>query len=323
MKKMTCLLLSLLLCLSLFAGCSGKAGDKGELVLVHDGEKVKIGRAVNSLVTTTQDKGEAFQKIKILEAFNISSGYNFLADSLKLSVFSVTARTTLFKGVSLNINASFDPYMVDETGRRINRYVAAHGKGLARLTSFNTGFSYGFSSKARRTTGGSSGPAASNNPDNSTLSDVNAAMNDPNRNGGFFNQTENQYAAAMRRAQLLATQYYDFNIPWSFSFNYSFSFSRPGNRITRSQTVSFNGSVNLTEKWAVEFGAGYDFEMKKLTPGTVLIRRDMHCFQATLSWVPIGFRQSRTFSLRAKSALLSDFIKYKKSNSFIDNYYTY
>ena len=33
MKKMTCLLLSLLLCLSLFAGCSGKAGDKGELVL--------------------------------------------------------------------------------------------------------------------------------------------------------------------------------------------------------------------------------------------------------------------------------------------------
>ena len=63
--------------------------------------------------------------------------------------------------------------------------------------------------------------------------------------------------------------------------------------------------------------------MKKLTPGTVLIRRDMHCFQATLSWVPIGFRQSWTFSLRAKSSLLSDFIKYKKTNSFIDNYYAY
>ena len=45
--------------------------DAGELVLVHDGEKVKIGRAVNSLVTTTQDKGEAFQKIKILEAVDM------------------------------------------------------------------------------------------------------------------------------------------------------------------------------------------------------------------------------------------------------------
>ena len=49
----------------------GKRVDKGELVLVHDGEKVKIGRAVNSLVTTTQDKGEAFQKIKILEAVDM------------------------------------------------------------------------------------------------------------------------------------------------------------------------------------------------------------------------------------------------------------
>lgn len=49
----------------------GKRVDKGELVLMHDGEKVKIGRAVNSLVTTTQDKGEAFQKIKIVEAVDM------------------------------------------------------------------------------------------------------------------------------------------------------------------------------------------------------------------------------------------------------------
>lgn len=261
-----------------------------------------------------------YRKIKIFEAFNISSGYNFLADSLKLSPFSVNVRTTLVKGLSLNVSATFDPYMVDDNGRRVNKFVASHGKGLARLTSFTTGFSYGFSSKARR---GSSGTPASNNPDNNTRSDVEAALNDPAQNGGFFNQTENQYATAMRRAQMLATQYYDFNIPWSVSFNYSFSFSRPGKTITRMQTVSFSGSVNLTEKWAVEFGAGYDFEQNKITPGTVMIRRDMHCLQATFSWVPVGFRQSWTFSIRAKSSILADLVKYKKTNSFIDNYYAY
>lgn len=47
------------------------AVDAGELVLFHDGEKVKIGRGVNSLVTTTQDKGAAFQKIKIVEAIDM------------------------------------------------------------------------------------------------------------------------------------------------------------------------------------------------------------------------------------------------------------
>ncbi len=287
-----------------------------------NGETMSLSFGINNTlemkVPSARDTS-GFRKIKIFEAFNINSGYNFLADSLKLNVFSVNIRTTLFKGLSLNINATFDPYMIDRNGRRINRFVATHGRGIARLTSFNTGFSYGFSSKARR--GSSSNTPASNNPNNNTRTDVEAALNDPNRNGGFFDQTENQYATAMRRAQLLATQYYDFNIPWSFSFNYNFSFSRSGRNINRMQTVSFNGSVNLTEKWAVEFGAGYDFVQNKLTPGTVMIRRDMHCLQATLSWVPVGFRQSWTFSIRAKSAVLSDLVKYKKTNSFIDNYY--
>ena len=42
--------------------------DAGEFILYHDGQKVKAARGVTSLTTTTQDKGEEFQKIKIVEA---------------------------------------------------------------------------------------------------------------------------------------------------------------------------------------------------------------------------------------------------------------
>lgn len=45
----------------------GVAIDNGELILIDDGEKIKIGRAVTSLVTTTTDKGDSFKKIKIVE----------------------------------------------------------------------------------------------------------------------------------------------------------------------------------------------------------------------------------------------------------------
>lgn len=45
--------------------------DAGELVLFFDGEKVKIGRGVNSLQTITAEKGEAFKKIKIVEAVDM------------------------------------------------------------------------------------------------------------------------------------------------------------------------------------------------------------------------------------------------------------
>ena len=41
--------------------------DEGKLILYHDGRKVKIGRGVNSLTTTTQDKGEQFKKIKVVD----------------------------------------------------------------------------------------------------------------------------------------------------------------------------------------------------------------------------------------------------------------
>ena len=45
--------------------------NNGELILYHDGEKVKVARAVNSFVTTTQDKGESFKKIKIVDAMHM------------------------------------------------------------------------------------------------------------------------------------------------------------------------------------------------------------------------------------------------------------
>lgn len=43
------------------------AVDAGKLVLVNDGEKVKIVRAVNSLTTTSDSKGKSFKKIKIVD----------------------------------------------------------------------------------------------------------------------------------------------------------------------------------------------------------------------------------------------------------------
>lgn len=45
--------------------------DKGELILVFDGSKYKIGRGVNSLTTFTTEKGSDFSKIKIMEGVDL------------------------------------------------------------------------------------------------------------------------------------------------------------------------------------------------------------------------------------------------------------
>lgn len=45
--------------------------DAGKLILMNDGRKIKIARAINSLVTTTADKGAQFKKIKIVDIMDM------------------------------------------------------------------------------------------------------------------------------------------------------------------------------------------------------------------------------------------------------------
>lgn len=45
--------------------------NAGEFVVFDDGEKVKVARGVNSFVTTVQEKGESFKKIKLVELMDM------------------------------------------------------------------------------------------------------------------------------------------------------------------------------------------------------------------------------------------------------------
>ncbi|MGE6513372.1 phage tail sheath subtilisin-like domain-containing protein [Lysinibacillus sphaericus] len=45
--------------------------DNGQLILINDGENIKIGRGVNSLTTLTVTKKEDYKKIKVLEVMDI------------------------------------------------------------------------------------------------------------------------------------------------------------------------------------------------------------------------------------------------------------
>lgn len=45
--------------------------DQGKFVLYNDGDKIKVARGINSLVTTVQGKLDSFKKIKIVEAMDL------------------------------------------------------------------------------------------------------------------------------------------------------------------------------------------------------------------------------------------------------------
>ncbi|MFI3294457.1 MAG: putative LPS assembly protein LptD [Rikenellaceae bacterium] len=256
-----------------------------------------------------------YKKITLIDQLSLSTSYNLIADSMNLSNISLSFSSSIFPKFPINISASLDPYAVDGDGTRINRYLVSDG-GFLRLASLSFSMSYGWSSKSSK----SSGQAAVNNISNNT-NDMD--MMNQNLANNFFEENPEQQLTSRDMALYSATQYYDFDIPWSLSVSYAYYYTNTGTGGSTTQSMNFNGSMNITDKWAITASAGYDLVKKALTPGTVRVTRDLHCWQMSFSWVPVGFRQSWSFNIAVKSSMLSDVLKYDKNNSFLDNYYTY
>ncbi len=129
------------------------------------------------------------------------------------------------------------------------------------------------------------------------------------------------------RRQYMAQTYYDFSLPWNFGFNYAVNYSSSpynngttGYRRNVTQTIGFNGSINIGEKTGITFSGGYDIMNNKLTTSQISITRDLHCWQMSFSWIPFGHYRSWSFNIGVKAASLSD-LKYDKSQSMYDNMY--
>lgn len=250
------------------------------------------------------------RKVKFIDNLSFSGSYNLLADEFRLSKISANLRMTLpfLKDFQLNLTGVFDPYYVrNENGVAVreNELLIKRG-GFMRLESTSWSFSYTFNG-GKKAAPGAINDIAGYNP---MYDDINPYMFDPN----------NPIDPEIRR-QMMVRQYYDFSVPWSFSFNYNVSYNNNGVKKTVDQKLSFNGSVTLTGKWGITFsGFGFDFNTMKLTPGSFNLTRDLHCWQMSFNWVPLGSRKSWNFKIAVKSSMLSD-LKYDKSSSYMDNIY--
>ena len=246
------------------------------------------------------------KKIKIIDDLSLSGSYNFLADSLGLSNLSASIRTTIYGNFGINLSATIDPYEVTPQGVRYNKLMIRRGL-IGRI--MNTGWSFGYTFKSRQ------------NKSQSAINDINTIPPE------YFNPFSDPYGLMdpTLRRQYMAQAYYDFSIPWNLGFNYVISYSAQytnngttGYKKNVSQTIGFNGSVNLTPKTGVTFTSGFDIQNRKLTTTSISITRDLHCWQMSFVWIPFGTHRSWSFNIGVKASSLAD-LKYDKSQSMYDN----
>ncbi|SOE20976.1 hypothetical protein SAMN06298216_1449 [Spirosomataceae bacterium TFI 002] len=272
-------------------------GSSGGVSAASGNLSFGITNQLEAKIRSKSDTAETeFEKISLLDNFSIQSGYNLFANKdlgeFALSNVSLSTNTSLFKNlISINANASLDPYAYEEdevitsnlAGKRIQTYKWNYkdGDGGNYLNNANLSISTRLSPKTLR------------------KEKPMPVENDP------VKEAMEKFIAANPLA------YVDFSIPWSFNIGYNINYSKQGLADPRiTQTLNFSGDLSLTEKWKVSLNSGWDFEYKAVTLTNISLLRELHCWDMSFNWTPIAGNAQRSsnysFDLRVRSSLLSD-----------------
>ncbi|MDR2680748.1 MAG: LPS-assembly protein LptD [Tannerella sp.] len=306
------------------------------------GKSGSVAFSVNNNIEAKKlDENEesGLKKISIVDNLSGSMSYNLAADSLQWSDLSASLRLKLTKSYTLNLNAMFDTYTyaVNERGQpyKVNKPRWTVGKGFGRLRSTGTSFSYTFNNDTFKKLFGGDDDSGSgkkkgkpgaddeltdpddydpNDPFN-TEEDVTPETEKNEKGGSLLNRkkkTEGEYDE---------DGYYNVTIPWSLSFNYNLTFSYADFNLEKleynrklTHSLSFNGNLQPTKNWRINFSGTYDFDNRKVVGVRGTISRSMHCFQMSASIIPMGPLKSYSFSISANSSMLKD-LKYDQSSS--------
>ncbi len=293
---------------NIYAGQIYSAPGKGKAASMS----ISIGNNLEAKVRDMKDTtGSGTKKIKLIDNLSLNTGYNFLAESFKMSAIGVSMSTNVFGKVGLSGNMNLDPYAIDGKGQRINKFsIVENGwKHPFRLTSASASMSYSLSGKG----------ALNGNDGTKTSSED---------GGGAASYYKRIYYHPVTGEYIPGgwLYYTNPNIPWSLNINYSFSLNRmysyaneqlsKNDRIT--QTLGLSGNVKLTPKMNLNLTTGFDLSAMKMTTTQLSASYDLHCFNIAVSWVPMGTWQSYSFRIAANASALSDLLKFKKTTSYWD-----
>lgn len=265
----------------------------------------------NTLEAKVRDKDSTKtepKKIKILNNLNFSTSYNIAADSLAWSPLSMTGSTQFFNNkMPVNFRATLDPYAIDASGRRFDKFNIDNGGSLFRLTNAGVTTSYSFSSKdfAKK----------DKDKEKGEKTEEKDANEDPYDN--LFGD-ENQNFSDSRTTQTkdpnkeIENENYTNAVPWDLRFAYSLGYTntnRNGQIATNSLMIS--GNIELSPRWKVGASSGYDFKNMGFTSTNLRFERDLESWRLNFQWSPFRTGGTWYFFIGISSSLLSD-LKWEK-----------
>jgi hypothetical protein len=248
-----------------------------------------INQNIEAKVKDRKAKKPTYKKVKIIESFRSNLSYNVIADSLNFSNLSLNGFTTIAKNTTITYSSTYSLYDVNERGQKINQFVWNNTDDFLRMEGTTIAFSTRLNSSELK--GGS--------------------MPQPNKD---MTGEEEEFVARNQEKLI------DLSIPWTLDLNYNirvvnaFNSQLQGFEKDLIQSATFRGSFTLFKKLAFNFDSGYEFETKKLTTTTIGLNWDLHCWEASATWVPFGLRRSYMVQINIKSSMLRDLKLQRRGN---------
>ncbi len=259
------------------------------------------------------DSGATYKKVKLLERFTVSGGYNFAADSFNLAKIQISGNTTLFKKLAINFNGVLDPYETNSLGNDIDSWNFSNSIG--RLTQASVSFSTTLAPGTKKTN--SNGTTTQGTNANGTTNVPGAGGTPTNNSAGSgvgFTSPDQYYSYEQMHPEFWAPLTI---APWSVTLYYTYGYSIIEFQKVITQSVMVNGSLQLSKFWYAAANTGYDFTSKQFTSVLLSARRDMHCWELEFSTIPFGFHQNFQLTVHVKAATLAD-LKLQRKRDWTD-----
>ena len=77
-------------------------------------------------------------------------------------------------------------------------------------------------------------------------------------------------------------------------------------------------AISITKNWKISYMTNYDFVDKEFSFTSINIGRDLHCWQMSFNWIPIGFMRSYNLNINVKSSILQD-LRLQRRRTWYDN----
>jgi LPS-assembly protein len=241
--------------------------------------------------------------VHLIDGFGLSTGYNFLRDSLKLDYINLYFRTNLFEKININASGTLNPYKSDTLGRDIDKFAwTGANPSLGRISNASVTVSTSFQSKPKDA-----------EKEKKKQEAIRENLETP--------ELRDEQKRLLEYAKQNPGEFVDFNIPWSINLSYSLNYYQQlkpnysGYESKFSSNINFNGSFNLTPKWNFSVNGAFDFDTKAIQYFTMAISREMHCWQMSINATPIGLYRYFNISISPKASILQD-LKLNRTRSF-------